>query len=91
MTSQLWCKVCEQAVDTTVTRSLALLAVPLAGAVGAALPRFARRRLGLAGTVLQAALGTGAAYLAQRYVVPALQAKVCGRCGNPAVPHSAAA
>lgn len=91
MVHQLWCKVCEQAVDTTVARSAALLAVPLAGALGAAIPRLTRRRLGLAGPVLQAALGTGAAYLAQRYVVPMLQVQVCGRCGSQAVPHSAAA
>jgi hypothetical protein len=38
------------------------------------------------GTVLlQSALGIGAGYLAQRYLVPLVQEKVCGRCGGAAV------
>ncbi len=91
MATGLWCKVCEQAVDTSVTRAAALAAVPLVGALGAAIPKLVRKRLGVTGTLLQGALGMGAGYLANRYLVPMLQAQVCGRCGGAAVPHSAAA
>lgn len=84
MPNQLWCKACNMAVDTTVTRGLAMLVVPLTGAAAAALPRLFRRRIGVGSTLLQAALGIGAGYLAQRYVVPRVQQQVCGRCGGVA-------
>ncbi|HYJ08017.1 MAG TPA: hypothetical protein VEX18_03390 [Polyangiaceae bacterium] len=85
MANKLWCKACNTAVDTTVTRGLAMLVVPLTGAAAAALPRLFKRRLGLGSALLQGALGIGAGYLAQRYLVPLVQEKVCGRCGGAAV------
>jgi hypothetical protein len=93
MPNELWCKVCSKAVSATVTRGAASAVVPLAGMLGAAVPKLfgRRRRSGVFSMLLQGALGAGTAYLASRYLVPQLQRAVCGTCGAKATAAPAAA
>lgn len=92
MASQLWCSVCNQAVNVGVNRAAAAVAMPLAGTLAASIPRlFGRKRHGLLATLVQGVVGAGAGYLASRYLAPKLQRAVCGRCGAQAVPQPAAA
>jgi hypothetical protein len=82
MVNELWCKVCNQAVATTLTRVAGLAIVPLAGAVAALVPKMLRRRLGPGSVVLQGAVGVGVGFLANRYLMPLLAPRICGRCGG---------
>jgi hypothetical protein len=81
MANSAWCGVCNQAIDTTVTRGIAAAALPLAGVIAGALPGLFLKRAGMVRLLVQGAVGAGAAYLANRYLVPKLQSAVCGRCG----------
>jgi hypothetical protein len=42
------------------------------------------KRAGIVRLLVQGAVGAGAGYLANRYLVPKLQQSVCGRCGGAA-------
>lgn len=81
MASSAWCRVCNRAVDTTVTRGVAAATLPLVGVLAGALPGLYLKRSGILRLLVQGAVGAGAGYLANRYLVPKLQSTVCGRCG----------
>jgi len=91
MSNDLWCSVCNQAVNVGATRASAALAMSASGLVAAVIPKLFRRRAGVVSTVLQGVVGAAAGYVANRYVVPKLQQAVCGRCGARAVAQPAAA
>lgn len=82
MATSTWCSVCNQAIDTTVTRGIAAATLPLAGVLVGALPGMFLKRTGIVRLLVQGAVGAGAGYLANRYLVPKLQSSVCGRCGS---------
>jgi hypothetical protein len=87
----LWCSVCNQAVNVGTTRVSAALAMSASGLIAAGIPKLLRRRSGPLILLLQTAMGAAAGYVANRYLVPKLQQAVCGRCGARAVAQPAAA
>lgn len=76
----MWCAACGELVDVAIARSVGLPAAPLVS-LAATVPRLLGKRLGRGGSLLQVALGMGVGYLAQRYLVPKVQAYVCKQCG----------
>ena len=81
----LWCTVCNKAVDAGASRGVAFAVAPLASLTMAAIPKLLRRRLGIAGIAVNGIVSLTAGYLANRYLVPRLQRVVCNGCGSPAV------
>lgn len=86
--TKMWCTLCNKAVEVGTTRAVGLAIAPLTGVAVAGIPQLLGRRLGRRmgrwGWLLDGAAGLGAAYLANRYLVPRLSRVVCRDCGTPA-------